>query len=92
MNRSNDTQTHLQATWLVAKTLQEDTSADKRLGLLQITKSLSSHHRVRVTKQTRKRGGNKFYVEMVHLKYQDKFINCIASTSLTIRKTETLYS
>ena len=78
MNRSNDTETlAAPATWLVAKTLQEDTSADKRLGLLQITKSLSSHHRERVTKQTRKRGGNKFYVEVVHLKYQDKFINCV---------------
>ena len=91
MNRSNDTETlAAPATWLVAKTLQEDTSADQRLGLLQITKSLSSHHRVRVTKQTRKRGENKFYVEMVHLRYQDKFF--MASTSLTIRKTETLYS
>ena len=81
MNRSNDTQTHLQATWLVAKTLQEDTSADKRLGLLQITKSLSPHHRVRVTKQTRKRGENRFYDELVSLK--TSFL--IASTSLTIR-------
>ena len=77
VNRSNDTQTHLQATWLVAKTLQEDTSADKRLGLLQITKSLSPHHRVNVTKQTWKRGGNKLHVELVSLKYQDKFLNCV---------------
>ena len=77
VNRYIDTQTHLPATWLVAKTLPKDTLADKRLGLLQITKSLSPHHRVRVTEQTRKRGGIEFYVEMGHLKYQDKFFYCV---------------
>ena len=88
MNRYSDTQTHLLATWLVAKTLTKDTLTDKRIGLLQITKSLSPHHRVRVSEQTRKRGENEFYFEMGHLKYQDKFF--IASTSLIIGKTETL--
>ena len=78
VKRYIDTQTHLPATWLVAKTLPKDTLADKRLGLLQITKSLSPHHRVRVTEQTRKRGEIEFYVEMGHLKYQDKFFYCVS--------------
>ena len=72
------------------KDLQEDTSADRRLGLLQITKSLSPHQRVRETKQTRKRGENEFYVEMVNLKYQDKFFNCVNQSHY--EKKERMYS
>ena len=90
VNRYIDTQTHLPATWLVAKTLPKDTLADKRLGLLQITKSLSPHQRVRETKQTRKRGENEFYVEMVNLKYQDKFFNCVNQSHY--EKKERMYS